>query len=66
MKTRLILPLLLLFLAIASCGGNDPIMPPTPPAPTPGDSTVVPDTTGKDTLPDVKPEDFARGADISW
>ena len=66
MSTRNLLPLLLLFLALLSCGGEDPVTPPSPPTPTPGDSTLVPDTTGHDTLPEVKPKEFARGADISW
>ena len=64
--TRLLLPLLLLFLAMASCGGDDPVTPSTPPTPTPSDSTLVPDTTGKDTVPTPQPKEFARGADISW
>lgn len=63
---RHLLPALLLLLAMASCGGDSPAVPPAPPTPTPGDSTLVPDTTGTDTLPEVKPRDFARGADISW
>lgn len=66
MSTQHLLPALLLLLAMTSCGGDGPATPPTPPTPTPGDSTLVPDTTGRDTLPEVKPRDFARGADISW
>ncbi|MGM9621660.1 MAG: glycosyl hydrolase 53 family protein, partial [Bacteroidaceae bacterium] len=66
MKTRNFIPILLLFLAIASCGGEDFIPPHTPPDTTPTDSILEPDTTQQDTLPDVEPEDFARGADISW
>lgn len=66
MKTRNFIPILLLFLAIASCGGEDFTPPHTPPDTTPTDSILEPDTTQQDTLPDVEPEDFARGADISW
>ena len=53
-------------LALVACGDDTPVPVPTPPDPTPSDSTSVPDTTRRDTLPDVKPEDFTRGADISW
>ncbi len=66
MSTRNVLPLILLFLAMMSCGGEDPVTPPTPPSPTPGDTTLVPDTTGHDTVPEVRPKEFARAADISW
>lgn len=63
---RRLLPIIMFVLALAACGDDTPVPVPTPPAPTPSDSTSVPDTTRHDTLPDVKPEDFARGADISW
>lgn len=66
MRKYCFLPLLLFLLAIMSCGGGEDIIPPKPPTPTPGDSIEVPDTTSKDSTPDIKPEDFARGADISW
>lgn len=65
-KARIIFPFLLLLLTIASCGGDDPVIPPNPQPSVPSDSTLVPDSTGKDSLPDIQPEDFARGADISW
>lgn len=63
---RRLLPLIMLVLALVSCGGDDPVPVPTPPDPTPSDSTSVPDTTRHDTLPRVNPKFFARGADISW
>ncbi|MGN0233893.1 MAG: glycosyl hydrolase 53 family protein [Bacteroidaceae bacterium] len=58
--------LIVFLLTIVSCGEGETITPSQPPTPTPGDSIEVPDTTNKDTTPDTKPEDFARGADISW
>lgn len=57
-KALIIFPFLLLLLTIVSCGGDDPVIPPNPQPSVPSDSTLVPDSTGKDSLPDIQPEDL--------
>ena len=66
MSKHYLLPLFIFLLTVMSCGGEESIPPREPETPVPGDSIEVPDTTSKDSTPDIQVEDFARGADISW
>ena len=66
MSKHYLLPLFIFLLTVMSCGGEESIPPREPETPVPGDSIEVPDTTSKDSTPDIQVEDFARGAEISW
>ena len=66
MSKHYLLPLFIFLLTVMSCGGEESIPPHEPETPVPGDSIEVPDTTSKDSTPDIQVEDFARGAEISW